>query len=206
MPLPLTVSCFSKIQIGFNFLILGHPDSPWLRAVKQMFVVLFLFITTASHSDTCYLVRGLQKLDCFIPRPHVEHGDQTWVLCYVVFFHYSFFRLVLLSSSSDFSVPLRMMFPEWSIICFQWMQNHNQSISHLLFLQTSKIVYHSQFFSDLCGICAFSALTLLVGQQEGIRPVKNWVVGCWHGYLSGERCRLAYGPADATATHCFLLQ
>jgi len=24
------------------------------------------------------------------------------------------------------------------------------------------------------------------------------VVGCWHGYLSGARCRLAYGPADAT--------
>ena len=29
------------------------------------------------------------------------------------------------------------------------------------------------------------------------------VVGCWCGYLSGARCRLAYGPADATATHCF---
>jgi len=26
------------------------------------------------------------------------------------------------------------------------------------------------------------------------------VVGCWHGYLSGVRCRVAYGPADATAT------
>jgi len=25
-------------------------------------------------------------------------------------------------------------------------------------------------------------------------------------YLSGSRCRLAYGPADATATHCLLLQ
>jgi len=24
------------------------------------------------------------------------------------------------------------------------------------------------------------------------------VVGCWHGYLSGARCRHAYGPADAT--------
>ena len=24
---------------------------------------------------------------------------------------------------------------------------------------------------------------------------------CWHGYLSGTRCRLPYGPADATATH-----
>jgi len=26
------------------------------------------------------------------------------------------------------------------------------------------------------------------------------------GYLSGARCRLAYSPADATATHCLLLQ
>jgi len=31
-------------------------------------------------------------------------------------------------------------------------------------------------------------------------------MGCWCGYLSGARCRLAYGPADATATHCLLLQ
>jgi len=45
-----------------------------------------------------------------------------------------------------------------------------------------------------------------LGDRKGIRPVKKWVVGCWHGYLSGARCRLAYGPADATATHCFLLQ
>jgi len=30
------------------------------------------------------------------------------------------------------------------------------------------------------------------------------MVGYWHGYLSGMRCRFAYGPADATATHsCF---
>ena len=28
------------------------------------------------------------------------------------------------------------------------------------------------------------------------------MVGCWHGYLSGARCRFAYGPADASATHC----
>ena len=32
------------------------------------------------------------------------------------------------------------------------------------------------------------------------------VVGCWCGCLSGARCRPAYGPADATATHCLLLQ
>ena len=34
MPLPLTVSYFSKIQIGFTFLVLAHPGSPGQRAVK----------------------------------------------------------------------------------------------------------------------------------------------------------------------------
>ena len=55
---------------------------------------------------------------------------------------------------------------------------------------------------------AFSALTLLVGRQEGHSAwiKKNWVVGCWRGCLPGARCRLAYGPSDATATHCLLLQ
>jgi len=28
MPLPLTVSCFSKIQTGFTFLVPAHPGSP----------------------------------------------------------------------------------------------------------------------------------------------------------------------------------
>ena len=38
MPLPLTVSCFSKIQIGFAFLVPADPDSPWQRAVKWVCV------------------------------------------------------------------------------------------------------------------------------------------------------------------------
>ena len=56
-------------------------------------------------------------------------------------------------------------------------------------------------------VIAFSALTLLVGRQEGHPACKKTrVVGCWHGYLSGARCRLACGSADATATQCLLLQ
>ena len=31
MPLPLTVSCFSKIQIGFTFLIPAHLGSFWKK-------------------------------------------------------------------------------------------------------------------------------------------------------------------------------
>ena len=38
MPLPLTVSCSSKIQIGFTFLVPAHPSSPGQRAIRQMCV------------------------------------------------------------------------------------------------------------------------------------------------------------------------
>ena len=34
MPLPLTVSCFSKFQIGFTLPVLAHPGSPGKGAIK----------------------------------------------------------------------------------------------------------------------------------------------------------------------------
>jgi len=34
MPLPLTVSCFSKIQIGFTFLVPAHLGSPGKRLLN----------------------------------------------------------------------------------------------------------------------------------------------------------------------------
>ena len=41
MPLPLTVSCSSKIQIGFTFLVPAHPGSPGKRAVKRVCVATY---------------------------------------------------------------------------------------------------------------------------------------------------------------------
>jgi len=38
MPLPLTVSCSSKIKIGFTFLVPAHPGSPGKKAVKWVCV------------------------------------------------------------------------------------------------------------------------------------------------------------------------
>jgi len=43
MPLPLTISCFSKITIGligFTFLAPAHPGSPGKRAVKRVCVLI----------------------------------------------------------------------------------------------------------------------------------------------------------------------
>ena len=44
MLLPLTVSCFSKIQIGFTFLVLAHPSSPGQRAVKRVCVCVCVML------------------------------------------------------------------------------------------------------------------------------------------------------------------
>ena len=53
MPLPLTVSCFSKIQIGFTFLVPAYLRSPGKRAVKQVCVLLqtIYFLIIAAKSE-----------------------------------------------------------------------------------------------------------------------------------------------------------
>ena len=38
MPLPLTVSCCSKIQVGFTFLVPAHPGSPGQTPVERVCV------------------------------------------------------------------------------------------------------------------------------------------------------------------------
>ena len=49
MPLPLTLSCSSKIQIAFTFLVLAYPGCPGKEAVKWLLLLLF-YVT--SHTIT----------------------------------------------------------------------------------------------------------------------------------------------------------
>jgi len=42
MPLPLTVSCSSKIQIGFAFLVPAYPGCPGKEAVKWLLLLLYV--------------------------------------------------------------------------------------------------------------------------------------------------------------------
>ena len=50
MPLPLTVSCFSKIQTGFTFLVPDHPGGPGKKAVKRVCVCVCVIKT---NNDSC---------------------------------------------------------------------------------------------------------------------------------------------------------
>jgi len=56
MPLPLTVSCFCKIQIGFTFLVSAHPGSPGKRAVKRLCVYSSNLLHSLVMKDVSKLV------------------------------------------------------------------------------------------------------------------------------------------------------
>ena len=62
MPLPLTVSCSSKIQIGFTFLVPAHLGSPGQRAVKRVCVCVSVTVTEVVH----------RLLESVTPRTHHE--------------------------------------------------------------------------------------------------------------------------------------
>ena len=55
MPLPLTVSCFNKIQIGFTFLVRAHPGSPGRGPLNGcLFVCFEVNRTICKQSAPCF--------------------------------------------------------------------------------------------------------------------------------------------------------
>jgi len=69
MPLPLTVSCFSKIQIVFTYLVPTHLGSPGKRAVKLVCVcvcvciaALFDHCKTVGSGDSVFYIIALYTL------------------------------------------------------------------------------------------------------------------------------------------------
>ena len=62
MPLPLTVSCFSKIQIGFTFVVPAHPCSPGQRAVKRVCVCV---CPSSRLSQAGIMSKGLRESSWF---------------------------------------------------------------------------------------------------------------------------------------------
>ena len=52
-PLPLIVSCYSKIHIGFTFLVLAHLGSPGKRAVKWVCVCILALEMASPGNQHC---------------------------------------------------------------------------------------------------------------------------------------------------------
>jgi len=72
MPLPLTVSFFSKIQSGFTFLVPADLDSRGKRAIKQMCVCVvyivcfptYLFSSLFPYSFPPFFPHEAKRLAC----------------------------------------------------------------------------------------------------------------------------------------------
>jgi len=60
MPLPLTVSCSSKIQIRFTILVLAYPGCPGKEAIKWLLAVLTYHCLHGSAHE--YLSRQLLRV------------------------------------------------------------------------------------------------------------------------------------------------
>ena len=71
MPLPLTVSCSSKIQIGFTFLVLAYPDCPGKEADKWLLLLLLLIL-----SQVCVVIRS--PYGHYLLRVHGRRHGVDW--------------------------------------------------------------------------------------------------------------------------------
>jgi len=83
LPLPLTVSCFTKIQIGFTFLVPAYPGSPRQRAVKRVCVCVCACVRACVRACVCacvcvlgfkilYFVKGFYVADSKL-EIHLQH-------------------------------------------------------------------------------------------------------------------------------------
>ena len=121
---------------------------------------------------------AIRNVDSFLRMLYNEHGDRVWM-------NDRWWKLVIVAQVHPGHAGLRAV--KWVVVPQICPHNFRRYIN----------LY----------VCMYVLLPSVLwrcwlGGRKGIRPVKNRVVGCWRSYLSGARCRLAYGPADATATHC----
>ena len=75
MPLPLTVSCSSKIQIGFTFLVPAHPGCPGKETVKWLLLLLLLLFVVIGDYGSCWAACNWTTLP---PRPTVTTHRVSW--------------------------------------------------------------------------------------------------------------------------------
>ena len=75
MPLSLNVSCFSKIQIGFAFLVPAHLGSPGQRAVKRVCVYWLTWVVL----DNTHLSRYQKWI--LLKQETVSGSGISWAMC-----------------------------------------------------------------------------------------------------------------------------
>jgi len=110
-PADATVSCFSKIQIGFTFLVPAHPGSPVQTAIIRVChcccytwtLIVCFCASSLSHSDFASMLLSLSVscLLCLLPK-------QYFVLCTVNVLPSQVLLLLFLCNNDTLSVRSRL--------------------------------------------------------------------------------------------------
>ena len=149
IPLPLTVSCFSKIQIGFTSLVPAHPGSPGKRAVKRMCVcvcVVECWHKVWSEVQTCIWPSG-----CHYHSMSLASAKSRLVLP----FCYRLTRLVPEKGPLNGCVCVAYLFSALCTWCSGFMQYlKNTSVCELHFetltqIQTNEVEARLYMFNEL---------------------------------------------------------
>ena len=123
---------------------------------------------------------------CILPLFQLPFSVWTWVSQSLWFFLYIFWKWIFEESDTGllYAKYPHILSISQTAVSEHWMKHKS----------LTKPMAWAQFFVYHCTVdSTFCALMLLVGRQEGHSACKKWVMRCWHDYLSGMRCRLAYG-------------
>ena len=129
MPLPLTVSRFSKIQIGFAFLVPAHPGSPRQRAVKRVCVGLVVILIFAHRSCSCNFYpatsRGAEYCDkhvCLSVCEHISWNPHPAFISYM----YLCMLLIAMSWLSSGCIAIPYVLPVLQMALYLYIMAKNR--------------------------------------------------------------------------------
>ena len=71
---------------------------------------------------------------------------------------------------------------------FLWLA-HTESVGKLITFWLTSSVYDLPKIINIHRFMPSVLCHCWLGSRKGIQPVKNWVIGCWRGCLSGASCR-----------------
>jgi len=169
-------------------------------------------LTECTHIRECHTSQATSQYNPWSTRPchktETQHFQRTVnFLSAVTYLQFPVHVCIIHHSATTglpmFTLPFQSISkPNPNFDFRPWPSNMTERIQ---VNQNAKYLGQSDFIQMfLSGLVLFLLPSVLwhcwLGGRKGIQPVKYWAVGCWHGYLSGARCRLASGPADATAT------
>jgi len=110
MSLPLTVSCFSKIQICFTFLVPAHPGSLGQRTVKQMCVCVCMCVCVRACVRACVCFNHFYTLSLSLSLPnHNPNFLSSSFNHYTLLFHLLCYIILCVCESMSSLVSIRII-------------------------------------------------------------------------------------------------